>query len=104
MKGTEGVELASAVRYSAILTDLGMPDLSGWEVAEQISRVQPRTPIILMTGWAAQLDPDRIYESPVDFLLPKPFRSEELLETVSQALELRELRRTSKENSSSPRP
>jgi CheY-like chemotaxis protein len=87
LSGREGVALAEASRYSLVLTDLGMPDTSGWEVAQRVLEVQPKTPVILMTGWAADIDEARLRESRIEALLPKPFRSEQLLQLVTQVLE-----------------
>lgn len=38
-------------RYSLIITDLAMPDLTGDKLIEEISRINPRVPIILCTGY-----------------------------------------------------
>jgi CheY-like chemotaxis protein len=84
--GRDGVAAALAQRYSVILTDLGMPDISGWEVASQIRASYPNVPIILMTGWAADISPDRLEENEIQALLPKPFRSERLLAVIQDVL------------------
>jgi PAS domain S-box-containing protein len=87
LNGLEGVELANNHRYSIVLTDLGMPDISGWEVAARIHEIQPETPVVLMTGWAAEIRQDRLEEARIRALLPKPFRSDELLELLSKVLD-----------------
>lgn len=84
--GKDGVALVESTKYNLVLTDLGMPDISGWEVARKVRELQPKTPIVLMTGWAADIDPDRLSEHQVDALLPKPFRTDQLLETIEKAL------------------
>ncbi len=86
MNGKDGLELASANKYTVILTDLGMPDMSGFEVAQRVRVIQPETPVILMTGWAAEVDQSRLEENGVAALLPKPFRREQLLEAVTAAI------------------
>ena len=86
LNGRDGVALLAFTRYSIVLTDLGMPDISGWEVAARVREVQPDTPIILMTGWAAEIDDSRLAEHQIQALLPKPFRSDQLLSTVKQVL------------------
>jgi len=86
LNGRDGVALADAARYSIILTDLGMPDISGWEVAAHVKEVQPETPVILMTGWAADIPPARLRENKISALLPKPFRSDQLLSLVKQVM------------------
>jgi PAS domain S-box-containing protein len=86
LNGKDGLDLAKVNRYTVVLTDLGMPDMSGFEVAQRIVAMQPTTPVILMTGWAADVDKSRFEEIGVSALLPKPFRREQLLETVAAAI------------------
>ena len=87
--GRDGVALAEASHYSLVLTDLGMPDISGWEVAGRIRDCQPETPVILMTGWAADIQPEQLTEHDIVALLPKPFRSEQLLAIIKKTLDSR---------------
>lgn len=87
LNGREGVALADVTRYSLVLTDLGMPDMSGWEVADRVKEAQPETPVVLTTGWAADIPLDRLQEHGIVGLLPKPFRSDQLLATVKKALD-----------------
>jgi len=86
LNGRDGVALAEATKYSIVLTDLGMPDISGWEVARCVREAQPGTPVILMTGWAAEIDDEKLAENQIQELLPKPFRSEQLLALMDRVL------------------
>ena len=86
INGRDGVAAAMQQRYSVILTDLGMPDISGWEVAARIRETYADVPIVLMTGWAADIPPGRLKENKIQALLPKPFRSEQLLTVIQQIL------------------
>jgi CheY-like chemotaxis protein len=87
LNGRDGVKLAEASRYSLVLTDLGMPDISGWEVADRVRECQPETPVILMTGWAADIPRERLHDHSIASLLPKPFRSDQLLTMIKQTLD-----------------
>ena len=54
--GEHGMELfRSAMRekqpYEVVISDWGMPDVNGYEVARTIKAESPNTPIIMMTGW-----------------------------------------------------
>jgi two-component system C4-dicarboxylate transport response regulator DctD len=62
----------------AVLTDLGMPDVSGPELITVLLECRPALPVVAMAGWV-QLPPDL---PPVP-LLRKPFEPEELIETVA---------------------
>jgi DNA-binding response OmpR family regulator len=63
-----------------------MPDMSGWEFAREVRRKQPQTPVILMTGWGAEVDQKRLIDEGIFALLPKPFGGKELLGLLSEAL------------------
>ena len=82
----DGLAHAQASKYSVVLTDLGMPDISGWEVSEKIYELQPKTPVVLMTGWAAEIDSQRLAEYNIDALLPKPFRGEQLIAVIEKVI------------------
>lgn len=84
LNGRDGIALAQAGSFTLVLTDLGMPDISGWEVAQRMRELQPDTPVILMTGWAAEIDESSLEEHGIDALLPKPFRTEALLQLVDR--------------------
>ena len=84
LNGRDGIALAEASRYSVVLTDLGMPDISGWEVAQRLAELQPQTPVVLMTGWAADIDESQLAEHKIQALLPKPFRTDSLLALVDK--------------------
>jgi len=83
--GVEGVKKFSAGSFQAVLTDLGMPDMSGWEVAEAIRTKDPGVIIGLVTGWGASIDPEKIERMGIDFLLSKPFQTRDILEKLAAA-------------------
>ncbi|MCO4773339.1 MAG: response regulator [Deltaproteobacteria bacterium] len=84
LNGRDGLAIAEQRSHSIVLTDLGMPDISGWEVAQRVGELQPDTPVILMTGWAAEIDESRLEDHGISALLPKPFRTEALLKLVER--------------------
>ncbi len=75
---TESVDL--------VLTDLAMPGASGWEVAAACRERSPGTPVGLITGFGDRLEPGKIEQHGVQFVVAKPFTSTELLREVSAAL------------------
>ena len=85
--GSAGLAILSQRPVDLVLTDLGMPGLSGWEVARAAKCQNPLLPVILVTGWAntiAMENPARIF---VDAILPKPCRIEEVLTTIGRLTE-----------------
>lgn len=80
--GQEALELCGSSPFDLVFTDLGMPGISGWEVAESIKRDRPDIPVVMITGWGAQVDPERLKQSGVDRVLAKPFQWPALLDTI----------------------
>ena len=88
VSGSEGVELALASRYDLVLTDLGMPDVTGWEVAARIREETPEVPVILVTGWGTTISREEVERSGVAAVVHKPFEIRELLQTTAGVLAL----------------
>jgi len=84
--GKEGLSRFSEGDYELIFTDMGMPDLSGMEVAKSIKEKNPSIPVLLVTGWGDQLDPSQVKEFGIDAVVAKPFRIGDILEAIRQTL------------------
>jgi len=90
--GREGLERFQREAVDVVLCDLGMDDLSGWEVGREILRLCrsldiPKPPFLLYTGWDKPLDPARLEESGVDRVVVKPVGCEELLGILREAVD-----------------
>jgi signal transduction histidine kinase/ActR/RegA family two-component response regulator len=88
--GREGIDLFNQDEYDMVLTDLGLDDMSGWEVAQKVKEHSPDTPVVLITGWGMQLSEDENRNRGVDFVVSKPFKLEELRGVINSAMSLRE--------------
>lgn len=73
--------------FDVIITDYGMPGMTGVALAEMVRGVRPEIPVIIMTGY---LDEDMIPEKPgtagIREFLPKPVTRSELSETIRHVL------------------
>jgi CheY-like chemotaxis protein len=87
ISGKEGVEMATVSEFDLVMTDLGMPDMSGWEVATTIRKERPEVPVILVTGWGTTLDKDEVERCGISAVVHKPFEIQELLDTASKVLQ-----------------
>lgn len=76
--GEAALELADAPGLDAIVLDVGLPDLSGLEVARRLRRRGSQVPILMLT--ARDAIPDRVagLDAGADDYLVKPFAIEEL--------------------------
>ena len=85
--GTAGIEAFRAGNYNIVFTDLGMPGISGWEVAQRIKAIDSSVTVVLITGWGVQLDERELKERKIDSVISKPFQIKQILEVVSKTLE-----------------
>jgi signal transduction histidine kinase/ActR/RegA family two-component response regulator len=88
--GEDGIERFRAETFDLVFTDLGMPKLSGWDVGKTIKGINPKTPIAMITGWGVELDREKLSESGIDLIISKPFNFDQVIDLVSEALELKE--------------
>jgi PAS domain S-box-containing protein len=79
-------------RFDLVFTDLGLPGMTGYEVASEIKKIRPTLPVGLVTGWGATLDPEKARANGVDLVISKPFRFEQVLSLVDEALAAKKLR------------
>jgi len=84
--GSQGVELFKRGDFDLVLTDLGMSGMSGWQVAEEIKKVNGKIPIALITGWRVPPDEYGLRKSGIDLVINKPFKVEEVLKLVQEGL------------------
>lgn len=76
--GPEGLERALAVSYDAILLDVMLPGLDGFEVLRKL-RTKSNVPVLMLTGLGEEADRIVGLEIGADDYLPKTFSTRELL-------------------------
>ena len=84
--GEEGIELFRKQKPDVVITDLGMPGLSGWDVADKVKAFDPSIPVILFTGWGVKSDQTEVHRQHVDRIISKPFKMEQILNLISELL------------------
>ena len=65
-----------------VISDLGMPDMNGWDVAKGIQGRWPQLPVGLITGWG-ETEITREERSRVNFVITKPFDKAVLRATMA---------------------
>ncbi|MGI2336128.1 MAG: response regulator transcription factor [Dehalogenimonas sp.] len=86
--GKKGIELAEIHAPDAILLDLGLPDIDGYEVLKQI-RAFTSIPLIVITVRDEETALIKAFEMNADDYLTKPFRQMELIARLKSALKRR---------------
>lgn len=80
----KALELLDSQFFDLILTDLGMPDVNGWDIAERAKACRPRVPVILVSGWGAQYEDEDLSHRGVDLVCSKPLSHQKLLEILER--------------------
>lgn len=84
--GEDAIRRAQEKAYGVILLDVRMPGLSGIDTLQALSKVSPRSQVILLTGYGSlESAIEAVRYQAADYLL-KPVSSEEILDAVRRAL------------------
>jgi two-component system sensor histidine kinase/response regulator len=89
--GTAGLAKARDLRPAAVIVDLKMPGLSGFEVLRQLPEIDPAIVAIVITGYATIDSAVEAMKAGAFDFLPKPFTPEEMRIVLGRALDRRRL-------------
>jgi CheY-like chemotaxis protein len=94
--GAAGVHIATAQHPDAVILDLMLPDMNGFDVARALSmhRATYDIPIVILSCMCQDCDREKGYSSGALFYMTKPFLPDDLLATVGNALEWRAMLQT----------
>ena len=86
--GAEAITITETQKFNLVLSDIKMPDRTGYDVFESVRRSDPKCPVILMTGFG--YDPNhsivRASQEGLQAVLFKPFKVDTLLAEVRKAV------------------
>ena len=80
-EGIEGLYKAENTAYDAIVLDVMLPGLDGWEILRRVRRKQ-RTPVLMLTARDGTADRVKGLDTGADDYLVKPFELSELLARI----------------------
>jgi signal transduction histidine kinase/ActR/RegA family two-component response regulator len=88
--GKIGIEKATAHPPDLIITDLAMPVMNGFQLAEQLRKLDSlrSIPIIASSASVFEFDRHQSREAGCDEFLPKPIQTDELFDYLAQYLQL----------------
>jgi len=89
--GEDALEIGAQEKPDAIVLDIGMPDMNGYEVARRMRRTEWGKSVLLLavTGWGQKEDVQRAFGAGFDFHMTKPADPEGIEHLVEQYLSLR---------------
>jgi len=87
--GEAGIHIAGRDHPDAVILDLMLPDIDGFEVARTLAmhRATFDIPIIILSCMCQDCDKEKAFGSGAMFFMNKPFLPDDLITTVRQALE-----------------
>jgi CheY-like chemotaxis protein/anti-sigma regulatory factor (Ser/Thr protein kinase) len=88
--GREGIKTFEKNEFDLVLTDLGMPVMSGWQVAEKVKNIKKNVPVALITGWNVEMEKSEMEDCGISLVIQKPFKIEQVLNLVQEGMVLKE--------------
>jgi signal transduction histidine kinase/CheY-like chemotaxis protein len=82
--GSEALSLFKQTEFDGVFTDVGMPGMSGWELAREIRQINKRIPIAVITGWGEAVGSNEKKAAGVDWVVAKPFTADRIAELVRE--------------------
>jgi signal transduction histidine kinase len=71
--GPAAIEVLRDQMFDIVFTDLGMPDVNGWDLASLVKARHPECAVVLVSGWGFQLEQEAAHSRGVDRVMAKPF-------------------------------
>jgi len=79
------MKAAEARPFDIVVTDLKMEGMDGMEVLSRVRQLNPATRVIIITGYAQPETAEEAFKLGVFDFIPKPFRLEQLKESIIRA-------------------
>jgi signal transduction histidine kinase/CheY-like chemotaxis protein len=80
--GSEALSMFRDREFDGVFTDVGMPGMSGWELAREIRQLNASIPIAVITGWGEAVGSHEQKAAGVDWVVAKPFTADRIAELV----------------------
>lgn len=77
--------------FDAVFTDIGMPDMNGWELATAIRRRSENIALAIISGWADAISCDTRSVVKADWVVSKPFDINRISEIANEIAERKKL-------------
>jgi len=77
--GHEAVALFARGGFDAVFTDVGLPGMSGWELARQVRERSGEVMLAVITGWGDTVSSEEQSAARADWVVPKPFSVDRII-------------------------
>jgi CheY-like chemotaxis protein len=89
--GSDALKLFDSGNFQAVFTDVGMPGMSGWELARSIRERSAEIPVAVITGWGEAVGSVEQEEAKVDWVVTKPFSLARIAEIAAEVSKRKDL-------------
>jgi PAS domain S-box-containing protein len=81
--GQEALTWLEREPFDLVITDVGMPGMTGWELTAAVRARWPAVRRVLATGWGAAIDPAVARAQGIETVIAKPYRRAELVQLLA---------------------
>jgi len=86
--GSNALALLEEKQYDLVVTDIGMPDMNGWQLCDIINEKQfGNMTLAVVSGWGAEIDEKTMEQHGVSFVVEKPFKIKQIHELIIKAVQ-----------------
>jgi signal transduction histidine kinase/ActR/RegA family two-component response regulator len=82
--GAEALARFEPGRFDAVLTDIGMPGMNGWELLRQVSERDRQVALAVITGWGELVSTHEEKAARIEWVLTKPFSMSQICEIAQE--------------------
>jgi CheY-like chemotaxis protein len=84
--GREALVSFTNTHFDAVMTDIGMPEMSGWDLAHSIREHNGRIPIAVITGWGEAVGSEEQQAAGVNWVVAKPFTTSRIADLAQEIM------------------
>ncbi len=84
--GRQALSLFDNGDFDAVFTDVGMPDMNGWELSRALRQRDRKIPVAVITGWGEAVSSHERQAAQVDWVIAKPFETPQIVEMAREVL------------------
>lgn len=82
--GENGLKYLQSDTYDLLISDLGLPGISGWDLARAARRHQADIVIMVISSWQGKKAEQKMAECGIDKVIWKPFRFDEIITAINK--------------------
>jgi DNA-binding response OmpR family regulator len=82
--GESALKFLQSDRFDLLITDLGLPGISGWELSVASKRYQKEIRVVAISSWMGQRGEQKKKECGVDTIIWKPFKFDQIRDEIDR--------------------